>query len=77
MSKHLGVEKRERRFFGLDGMCFHCEEPANRLLPIGPITIKISMPHGGKEILEFCCWKCVSRWAGVRAGDGFVTEPIT
>jgi hypothetical protein len=61
-NRRLDFEKRERRFHQPDGMCFQCEEPAN-------YKIKVSGPHSGKEVHEFCCWECVSRWAAVRA-DG-------
>jgi hypothetical protein len=60
-----------------DGKCFHCEQPANRLYPVGPINVEISDPEfvGLERIMhEFCSWECLAYWAAQQAGGDFVTD---
>ena len=67
------MEARLRRINYPDGKCYHCEEPANRLSPVGPLNVKISEPNEpGGFMHEFCCWECLAHWAARSAGGKFV-----
>jgi len=76
MAKHFegAVEEHLQRFRKPDGYCLHCQHPANRYHPIGPITVTVSAPDDGDEIWvhEFCNWRCFGRWAAEQAGGDFV-----
>ena len=69
------LESRLKRIGHPDGKCFHCEQPANRYDPVGPINVAISEfeivgPEGVRY--EFCSWECLAHWAAREAGGDFV-----
>jgi hypothetical protein len=69
--------ERLRRIDRPDGRCFCCEQPADRLFPVGPINVAVSDPEcvGPEGVrFEFCCWECLARWAAREAGGDFVTR---
>ena len=68
------VEEHLQRFRKPDGYCLHCQRPANRYHPVGPITVTVSEPDDGDEIWthEFCCWECIAHWFARQAGGDFV-----
>ena len=68
------VEDHMRRFRDPDGNCLHCRRPANRLYPVGPITITISEPDCDDLTHEFCGWECLGQWAAVQAGGTFIVD---
>jgi hypothetical protein len=68
------VEEHMRRFLNPDGNCLHCRKPANRLHPVGPITITISEPDNEILTHEFCCWECLAHRFARQAGGMFVVD---
>jgi hypothetical protein len=70
------VLSRLRRIDQPDGKCFHCEQPADRLSPVGPINVGVSDPDPNSIDVdyEFCSWECLAHWAAREAGGNFVTE---
>jgi hypothetical protein len=67
------LERRLRRLHKPDGNCLHCEHPADRYHPVGPIVVRVSEPDDNETwwTYEFCNWECFAHWAAVEAG--FVT----
>ena len=68
------VEEHLQRFRKPDGYCLHCQRPANRYHPVGPVVVTVSAPDDGDEIWthEFCCWECIAHWFARQAGGDFV-----
>jgi len=64
----LWIDRRMRRLQKPDGLCSYCERAANRLDPVGPITVRISEPNGETLTYEFCSWECLGCWAAIQAG---------
>jgi len=67
-------EEHLQRLRRPDGYCLHCQQPANRHHPVGPITITISEPDDQDQIWvhEFCEWRCLAHWFAQQAGGDFV-----
>jgi hypothetical protein len=68
------LERRVRRLFKPDGLCAHCEGPADQHDPVGPIKVAISEPDncGESRVFEFCEWRCFAHWAAEEAGGEFI-----
>jgi len=71
----LRVERRLRRLRKPDGNCAHCERLADRLSPLGPLVVTITIPNDftpdAREtvVFEFCSWECLALWANTQAGE--------
>jgi hypothetical protein len=72
------LDEHMRRFFGSDGLCLECRQPAANG-PCGLITIKIAeaaIDNGKFLTHEFCSWECLAHWFAERAGGVFVVTCV-
>jgi hypothetical protein len=72
MTNNDRLEEHMQRFCKPDGLCLHCQQPANQHYPIGPIVITISSPDEEDPLHEFCNWGCLAHWAADAGGGSFV-----